>query len=156
MSAKFVSIETSVPLSDTIPILCNLCRKHSVPKALVVLDQDHFFWGLLTMECILETARPTYMRTSGEHYFVTWNGLLTESCQRLSSLTAGDVADRQVPKLGPDDRVVRAIDLCLKTGCREMPVLEDQRVVGLVSIHYLIQEVHNLLKMSGEQMEVRT
>ena len=41
--------------------------------------------------------------------------------------------------IGPDDSTERALDMMLKGGFRHLPVLEDDRVVGIVSIRDLSQ-----------------
>jgi len=41
--------------------------------------------------------------------------------------------------IGPDDSTDQALDIMLKGGFRHLPVLEDERVVGIVSIRDLSQ-----------------
>src|SRR5213083_1283770 len=41
--------------------------------------------------------------------------------------------------IGPDDSTERALDMMLQGGFRPLPVLEDDRVVGIVSIRDLSQ-----------------
>ncbi len=152
MSSKFVSVAAECPLTEAIELLC---RKNLVPRVLVVVDEKKSFRGLLTMECILESVRPTYMRSAGEKNVVTWNGLLLESCERVSALTAGQVADEDAPCLAAEDRLVRAIDVCLKTNRRELAVLDDGCLVGLIDMENVIWEIKNLVAMSQKQEGMR-
>jgi CBS domain-containing protein len=48
--------------------------------------------------------------------------------------TAGEIMDRTVPSVGPDDDARTAIDLLAKTDLGAIPVVDgDRRVVGIVS-----------------------
>lgn len=46
----------------------------------------------------------------------------------------GDICSRDVASVGPDDEVDRVIDLVRKRSIRRVPVLQDGKPVGIVSI----------------------
>ncbi len=48
---------------------------------------------------------------------------------RLDQVMTSDLAT-----IRPDDEQSRAIDLMRRTGCRHLPVMEGERIVGVVSI----------------------
>lgn len=53
--------------------------------------------------------------------------------------SAGEILDRDVPTLGPEDEARTAIDLLAKTDLGAIPVIdEDRKVVGIVSESDLI------------------
>jgi|GEM_PF-5546093 len=145
MSEDFLTTAKSQTLPEAIKMLCSARGKRVVPRAIVVFDQNQSFWGLLTLECVLESVRPSFMKSSNQRGVVTWNGILLESCQKLAGLKVEDVADKEVPRLEPEDRLIKVIHLFLKTNRRELPVLEDDTVVGLVDVGRIIQEINELI-----------
>ena len=58
------------------------------------------------------------------------------------SCTVADVCSRDVVTLSPDDTVKRATDLMKQKAIRRIPVCEDGRVVGIVSIGDLAIEAN--------------
>lgn len=48
--------------------------------------------------------------------------------------TVGEIASQQLASLTPDDTVERAIELMRKRALRRLPVVEDDRTVGILSI----------------------
>ncbi|MFH1146344.1 MAG: CBS domain-containing protein [Pseudomonadota bacterium] len=153
LSTDFLCVETSCPLPEAINLLCDLNSKDSVPKTLVVFDRNQVFWGLITLECILENVRPPFMRHSREGETVTWNGLLTESCRNATGLRVEDVVDRTVPRLHPEDRVIKAVDLLLRTHHRELPVLEDGKIIGVLHAGDVILEIKAVIAHSSGKLE---
>jgi len=50
----------------------------------------------------------------------------------LRSLTAGDVADRDVPTVGPETSLGDALHLMAEQGLERLPVVEDGRLLGIL------------------------
>jgi CBS domain-containing protein len=50
----------------------------------------------------------------------------------LRSLTAGDVADRDVPTVGPETPLGDALHLMVEQGLERLPVVEDGRLLGIL------------------------
>lgn len=50
----------------------------------------------------------------------------------LRSLTAGDVADRDVPTVGPETSLGDALHLMVEQGLERLPVVEDGRLLGIL------------------------
>lgn len=50
----------------------------------------------------------------------------------LRSLTVGDVADRDVPTVGPETSLGDALHLMAEQGLERLPVVEDGRLLGIL------------------------
>jgi CBS domain-containing protein len=50
----------------------------------------------------------------------------------LRSLTVGDVADRDVPTVGPETALEDALLLMVEQGLERLPVVEDGRLLGIL------------------------
>ncbi len=54
--------------------------------------------------------------------------------------TVGSICSRQLAKLSPDDTVDNAVNLMRKKGIRRIPVMEDGRALGILSLGDLAVE----------------
>jgi CBS domain-containing protein len=82
--------------------------------ALVVLDDDGYFVGLISEREIM-------------------NGLNRYGA-RLLDLHVGDIAVGNVPLASPDEPVIRAMATMTERRARHLPIVLNDRVVGLVSV----------------------
>jgi CBS domain-containing protein len=51
-----------------------------------------------------------------------------------ASATAGEICSRDLVTLGPDDELDRAVDLMREHAVRRLPVCQDGRPIGMISI----------------------
>ena len=66
-----------------------------------------------------------------------------------ASTTAGEIASRQLVTVSPDDPVNRAVELMREHAVRRLPVCQDGRPVGIVSIRDLMRVTLNDISPRG-------
>ena len=58
---------------------------------------------------------------------------LRKAYKEISETKVGEIMTRDVFTVGPDDKLIDALDLMLDKGVRRLPVVEKDRVVGIIS-----------------------
>ncbi len=96
---------------------------------LPVVDKNSKIVGIIGKEDVLQAINQINQTTSGK----TWTSI------RMSEVTAGDIMTPQPIVLDPDDHIGLAADLFLSNKFHAAPVVEDERVVGIITTHDLLQ-----------------
>jgi CBS domain-containing protein len=106
------------------------------PGATVQLAASRMFAGGTGSTLVMEGGRLVGIFTERD-IVQTLSG--TSDIGRSSSVGANMTPDPQV--IGPDATLGEALDRMLEGGFRHLPVVEDGRVLGVVSMRDLAQEV---------------
>jgi predicted transcriptional regulator len=98
---------------------------------------------MLSMYDILLFIRPKHIGIWGEMQDLQMEGLYQNLLQRTRSVQVGDLMSREVVSISPDTHILVIIDLMLKRHIRRLPVLENEKILGMV---YLSAVFHHLLE----------
>ncbi|MEW5733410.1 MAG: CBS domain-containing protein [Thermodesulfobacteriota bacterium] len=110
--------------------------------SVVVLDEVGNFAGMLSMLDILYHVRPPFF----EYILDEVDVKMTEVphyIDRFKSLAVENVMNYPVPVADPEDHILRLIDLMVKKKVRNLPVLEGNKVVGIVYLSEVYIELCN-------------
>ena len=88
--------------------------------------------GIISKEDLL-----LFMKGLGEN---TLEKIINET--RLNNYNAEVIMTRGVGKLEPDDRINVALDIFAKNYFRALPVVENDRLVGIVTTHDIIKRLN--------------
>ena len=106
---------------------------HHIP----VIDKGEQLIGIISKEDVLKVAQLLSVQTSGKTY--------TE--KEYTSLTAADIMTHYPITLDPDDSIGLAADIFLANKFHALPIVEDNRLIGMVT-------THDLLNFSFNNIEV--
>ena len=95
---------------------------------LPVVNGDGKIQGIIGKEDVLQAINQISQNTSGK----TWTSI------RMTEVTATDIMTPQPVVLDPEDHIGLAADLFLANKFHAAPVVEDERVVGIVTTHDLL------------------
>ena len=63
-----------------------------------------------------------------------------------NTVRVGDIMTRDPATVGPDDTPTHALALMRRIGCRHLPVMAGERIVGMLSIRDLYAAIHQDLE----------
>jgi CBS domain-containing protein len=58
---------------------------------------------------------------------------LKRAYREISETKVGEIMTKDIHSVNPDDKLIDALDLMLEKGVRRLPVVEKERVVGIIS-----------------------
>lgn len=65
------------------------------------------------------------------------------SIQHGTAKIAEDIMHRKVISCGPDDKIVDVLEKMTTYGLRRLPVLEDKKIIGEITLHQLIRKYYD-------------
>jgi CBS domain-containing protein len=135
MQTRYHVLAPDMPLSEAI----SLFRRASLDESrrvfgMPVVDQGGRLAGMLSMYDILLYVRPKHIRVWGEMEEVLPEGLFDATLERLRSLWVEDLMTPDVLTVEPDVHILRIIDIMIKKHVRRIPVVQEERILGVVYI----------------------
>lgn len=99
---------------------------------LMVTEASGRLVGMLSMYDILLLIRPKHANIWGEMSDLELSGLFAAACRRGKDILVGDIMTTDLITITPDTHLLLIIDIMIKKHVRRIPVLENDRVVGVV------------------------
>ena len=127
-----VTPETSV--EDVVAAL----REHELP-GLPVVDSEGTVWGIVTEADLVlpdqdgDLHIPHYINLFGGTVFLEPLSRFEDRLRKAFAANAADMMTRDVDTVGPDTTVREAARLIHETGHNRLPVVEDGKLVGVVT-----------------------
>jgi CBS domain-containing protein len=158
LTTEFETIGMEDTIHDAVDKLTHLDRKCLEQgtigtKSLIVEDQDGYFQGLLTMLDILNAIEPPFLRDADHLLGVGWDGLFEEIIhQAENKMVKESMTDAQdIIAVEPDDRLIKVVELMVKHRLRRLPVLDDDKVIGVVRLYDIFHEVAREMLRQGQE-----
>ena len=139
----------TVSPKDTIAEAVNSFHKTSLAAkrkifGLMVTDDNEYLVGMLSMYDILLYIQPKHIHIWGEMDDLDPQQLFDGMFNRVKSVQVGDLMTTEVITIQPDTHIMVIVDLMIKKHIRRIPVIEDNRIIGIVYIsdvfYYLLQK----------------
>ena len=145
MLADFASIRSDQTLGEALHALIELQSREQTPNALVVLEKDSIYEGLLTARLVAKSLLALWMpeKAVREDELRLEKELLDVVQDRLH-LKVHDALIRGLPTVAPDDRLLRLIEIGCEKRLEFVPVLDDGHVLGLVPVTAIFQAAAGL------------
>lgn len=99
---------------------------------MLVIDNEERLVGMLSVYDIFLLLRPKHTHIWGEMADLDLTGLLKAACDRAQPVLVGDIMTTDLITITPDTHLLLIIDIMIKKHVRRLPVLEENRVVGMV------------------------
>ncbi len=114
---------------------------------LMVTDATRALVGMLSIYDIFLLLRPKHIRVEGEMEDLEVSGILEAACRRAQEVLVGDIMTTEVITITPETHLLQIIDIMIKKHVRRLPVLEGDKIVGIVYISRVFD--HLLEKLAG-------
>ena len=112
---------------------------------LMVTDENDQLVGMLSMYDIFLLLRPKHVEVWGMMDDITIAGLMENTFERAKSILVGDIMTTNLITITPDTHVMTILDIMTKNHVFRLPVLEEEKVIGIV---YAIELFYYLIEKS--------
>ena len=136
MTTKLVTVSPDRPAKAILDIF----REndfHHIP----VVDKGEQLIGIISKEDIYKVAHVLSLHTTGKAY----------SEKEYKRLAAKDIMTKYPITLDPDDTIGLAADIFLANKFHALPIVEDNRLVGLITTHDLLNFGFNNTEIEKEE-----
>ncbi len=110
---------------------------------MMVTDDSDRLIGMLSMYDILIFIRPKHIHVWGTMDDIDISGLVDNACDRTRSILVGDIMSTDLISVTPDTHLMLLLDLMINKHVRRIPVLENDKILGMV---YISDLFYNLLE----------
>lgn len=148
MTTEFPTLRPETPLTEAIRIFRESSRQYGRRLfGIIVVDTNQHLVGMLSMYDILLYVRPKHIQVWGAMEDIDVVGLIDAAGNRLKSILVGDIMTPEVITVGPQVDLLMVLDIMIKKHVRRLPVVEDQRIIGMV---YISDLFNHLLERIGD------
>lgn len=142
MTTEFSTLLPQTPITDAIRIFRDTSRQQGRRLfGLIVTNQEQHLVGMLSMYDILLYLRPKHIHVWGTMEDLDMAGVIETAGQRIKSILVGDIMTPDVVTIGPNANMMMVLDIMIKKHVRRLPVVEDQRIIGIVYISDLFNHL---------------
>ncbi len=143
MVTDFDTIYQEAPVATAIDrILHGSIRKtgHKTVSIMVV-DEFQKLAGVVTMFDILYHLRPTFLNYGIEGADLSWQGQVQTLIKNLREKKVYQIMSTDVTGADPEEHLMVLVDRMVKHHFRRLPILENDRPVGIVYISDVYEEL---------------
>jgi Mg/Co/Ni transporter MgtE len=142
MIRQFPTLLPETPLLDAIRLFRASSRQQGRRVfGIMVTDRSGKLTGMLSMYDILLFLRPKHIQIWGAMEDLDVAGLIEAAGSRLKSIQVGDIMTTEVVTVGPKVDLFMVLDIMIKKHVRRLPVVEDQKIIGIVYISDLFNHL---------------
>ena len=142
MTTSFPTLLPKTPLVEAIKIFQQTFRSQDRRLfGMIVSDEKEHLVGMLSMYDILLYLRPKHSHVWGTMEDLEIAGVIDAAGARLKSIQVGDIMTPDVITISPKANLMVLLDVMIKKHVRRLPVVEDQRIVGIVYISDLFNQL---------------
>ena len=110
---------------------------------MMVVDDDDRLVGMLSMYDILIYIQPKYMQVWGEMDDLDPDQVFEDHLNRTKSVQVGDIMTPDVVTIFPHTHILSISDLMIKKHIRRLPVVEHEKIVGIVYVSDVFYHILN-------------
>ena len=148
MTRQFPTLFPETPLIEAISLFRQASRQSGRRLfGVIVTDRCGKLTGMLSMYDILLYLRPKHIQIWGAMEDLDVAGLIEAAGSRLKSIQVGDIMTTEVITIGPNVELFMVLDIMIKKHVRRLPVVEEQKIIGIV---YISDLFNHLLERIGD------
>jgi CBS domain-containing protein len=142
MSTQFYTLLPQMPVADAVRVFETAnAEQHATVFGMMVLDAQGQLVGMLSMYDIFLLMRPKHIHIWGEMGDIDVTGIINESCRRAKPILVGDIMTSELITITPETHLLLIVDIMIKKHVRRLPVVENDKVVGIVYISTVFRHV---------------
>lgn len=138
----------TVSPDDTVQRAITLLKEAAAKghQCVLVMDEKRQPKGLLSRRVLLRTLEPQFVVTDRWALPVFWNGFFTDKCKEEAQKKVKEIM-RPINLLTVEanDPIIKAIHIMVSNHVGLLPVLETGKVVGVLRLHEIFQEIAGLV-----------
>ena len=142
MDTRFHTISPQTPISEAVKVFKQASDEEGRRLfGLMVLDDNGKLVGMLSMYDILLFMRPKHVHIWGKMDDIDLAGIIDRSCEKAKSTRVGDIMSQEIVTIGPNTHKFMILDIMIKQHIRRLPVIENDKILGIVYISDLFYDV---------------
>jgi CBS domain-containing protein len=135
MTTQFTTLLPETPVSEAVRIFREAFeQKGRRLFGMIVIDKDHRLAGMPSMYDILLYLRPKHIHVWGAMEDLEIAEVIDAAGNRIKSIQVGDIMTPDVVTIGPNANLMMILNVMISKHVRRLPVVEDQRIIGIVYI----------------------
>ena len=142
MDTRYSTLSPQMTIGEAFRVFQTAAQEHQQTVfGMVVTDAAGQLLGMLSLYDLLLLIRPKHIHIWGEIKDVDVSGILDAALTRARSMLVSDVMTTDLTTITPDMHLLRIIDIMIKKHVRRLPVLEDGKMVGIVYLSRVFQQL---------------
>ena len=135
MTSQFTTLLPETPVFEAVRIFREAFeQKGRRLFGMLVIDKDHRLAGMLSMYDILLYLRPKHIHVWGAMEDLEIAEVIDATGKRIKLIQVGDIMTPDVVTIGPNANLMMVLNVMISKHVRRLPVVEDQRIIGIVYI----------------------
>lgn len=142
MSTNFHTLSPKLPVSEAVKLFRSTSHNGQRKTfGMMVLNDQGELIGMLSMYDILLYMRPKHIHIWGMMDDIDVAGLVDTACQKAADILVGDIMSPDVVTIPADTHKFMILDIMIKKHIRRLPVVENDRLLGIVYISDLFYDI---------------
>lgn len=138
MTTRFHTLKPDIPIAEAVVQFKNASQEEQQKVfGMMVTDEGGRLIGMLSMYDILLLIRPKHIQVWGMMEDVDVGGLVDVACRNAKTILVGDIMTPEVVTVTPDTHLLMILDIMVKKHIRRIPVVEGDKIKGIVYISNL-------------------
>jgi CBS domain-containing protein len=133
MDTRFHFLHPGQSITDAVRIFKTAGEKEGKKIfGMMVIDDDDRLVGMLSMFDILLYIRPKHIGILGEMEDISPEPLFESVLRRVKNIRVEDLMSESLVSVGPDTHILVVLDTMIKKHVRRLPVVKDDKVIGIL------------------------
>ena len=134
MVKDFKTLSPDSPISDALEIFNGSKKDKNTIFGILVVDEEESMLGMISMYDILLFLLPKHVKIWGNISDIEIEGIIDQTAGKLKTLLVGDIMTPKIISLSPDTHLMMILDIMIKKHIRRLPVVSDNKAIGIVYI----------------------
>jgi CBS domain-containing protein len=150
MATRFFTLQPETSIAEAVQVFRQASQETQQRVfGLMVTEANGHLAGMLSIYDILLFIRPKHTSIWGEMSDLELSGLFAAACRRGKGILVGDIMTTDLITITPDTHLLLIIDIMIKKHVRRIPVLKDDRLVGIVYLSTVFDRLLDKLMEVG-------
>ena len=138
MTTRFHTLKPGISIAEAVMQFKKASQEEQQKVfGMMVTDEYGRLIGMLSMYDILLLIHPKHIRVWGMMEDVDVSGVVDIACHKAKSILVGDIMTSEVLTITPDTHLLVILDIMIKKHIRRIPVVENDKIKGIVYISNL-------------------
>ncbi len=138
MSTKFHTLLPNTPITEAVKMFKKASEEEKQKVfGMMVTNEDGRLIGMISMYDILLFIRPKHIHIWGMMEDIDTEGLIDNACERAKLILVGDIMTTDVITATLYTHLMMILDIMIKKHIRRIPILEEEKPIGIVYISNL-------------------
>ncbi|WP_022667280.1 CBS domain-containing protein [Desulfospira joergensenii] len=135
MTSKFHTLTPTTPVAEAVKLFKTAAELEGRKVfGMMVIDDSGQLAGMISMYDILLFMRPKHIHIWGRMEDIDMAGIIEKAFDKTRSILVGDIMTPDIITVAPQTHILMVLDLMIKKHVRRLPVVEEEKILGIVYI----------------------